>query len=234
MEKGKLFNIFKYFKKHEIGLMQKVISSVIVFFILINLINIRGIGVDVDFLNGSVMVSKKMVVGQVRYMTAFSVEILTRMFVVDKNEGEGIIDKRARAEVEEIIALELAKIANRYEEGARGDKRGERAGDGNSLMASIGYLMATDIYEKDGVIKGEERDSDSFMGEIGIIKRWEDVGDKLDIKCVRDSILMGEIIKEKEGELLLAKELSNIDLWNKDGIIKEEGIENKMRLSLLK
>ena len=170
------------------------------------------------------MVSKKMIVGQVGYMRAFSVKMITGMFVVGTNEGEEIIDKRARAGVEEIIALELARIASRVEEGTRGDKRGERTGDGNSLMASVGYLMTGDIYEKDRAIK--EEDSDNFIGETGIIKRWEEVEYKCDIKHVRNSIVMGEIIKEKEGDLLLAKELSNIDLCNNNGI-KEEGIKNK-------
>ena len=214
------FNIFVNYKM----LFSKMLSCVVVFFILISLINVRGIGIDVDFLNESMMVSKKMVVGQVRYMTAFSVEILTRMFVVGTNEGEGIIDKRARVGVEDIIALELEEIANRFKEGASGDKRGDRAGDGNSLMASAGYLMTGDIYEKDIVIK--EEDSDNFICETGIIKRWEEVEYKCDIKHVRNSIVMGEIIKEKEGDLLLAKELSNIDLCNNNGI-KEEGIKNK-------
>ena len=231
MEKGKLFNIFKYFKKHEISLIQKVISSVIVFFILINLINIRSIGVDVDFLKGSVIVSKKMIVGQVGYMTVFSVEILARMFVKDTKEGEGEIDRRASAEVKEIIALELEKIANRFVEGARGEERGERADEGNSLMASAGYLMVSDIYDNDRVIREGDRESDGFISELGIINRSEDVGD---IIHVRNSILMGEIIKEKGADLLLAKELSKIDLCNNNGIIKGEGIKNKRRLSLLK
>ena len=216
------FNIFVNYKM----LFSKMLSCVVVFFILISLIKVRGIGIDVDFLNESMMVSKKMVVGQVRYMTAFSVEILTRMFVVGINEGEGIIDKRARVVVEEIIALELARIASRVEEGTRGDKRGERTGDGNSLMASAGYLMTGDIYEKDRAIK--EEDSDNFIGETGIIKRWEEVEYKYDIKHVRNSIVMGEIIKEKEGNLLLAKELSSIDLCNNNGI-KEEGIRNNSK-----
>ena len=214
------FNIFVNYKM----LFSKMLSCVVVFFILINLINIRNIGIDVDFLNGSVMVSKKMIVGQVGYMRAFSVKMITGMFVVGTNEGEEIIDKRARAGVEEIIALELARIASRVEEGTRGDKRGERTGDGNSLMASAGYLMTGDIYEKDRAIK--EEDSDNFIGETGIIKRWEEVEYKYDIKHVRNSIVMGEIIKEKEGDLLLAKELSNIDLCNNNGI-KEERIKNK-------
>ena len=214
------FNIFVNYKM----LFSKMLSCVVVFFILINLINIRNIGIDVDFLNGSVMVSKKMIVGQVGYMRAFSVKMITGMFVVGTNEGEEIIDKRARAGVEEIIALELARIASRVEEGTRGDKRGERTGDGNSLMASVGYLMTGDIYEKDRAIK--EEDSDNFIGETGIIKRWEEVEYKYDIKHVRNSIVMGEIIKEKEGDLLLAKELSSIDLCNNNGI-KEEGIKNK-------
>ena len=214
------FNIFVNYKM----LFSKMLSCVVVFFILINLINIRNIGIDVDFLNGSVMVSKKMIVGQVGYMRAFSVKMITGMFVVGTNEGEEIIDKRARAGVEEIIALELARIASRVEEGTRGDKRGERTGDGNSLMASAGYLMTGDIYEKDRAIK--EEDSDNFIGETGIIKRWEEVEYKYDIKHVRNSIVMGEIIKEKEGDLLLAKELSSIDLCNNNGI-KEEGIKNK-------
>ena len=216
------FNIFVNYKM----LFSKMLSCVVVFFILINLINIRNIGIDVDFLNGSVMVSKKMIVGQVGYMRAFSVKMITGMFVVGTNEGEEIIDKRARAGVEEIIALELARIASRVEEGTRGDKRGERTGDGNSLMASAGYLMAGDIYEKDRAIK--EEDSDNFIGETGIIKRWEEVEYKYDIKHVRNSIVMGEIIKEKEGNLLLAKELSSIDLCNNNGI-KEEGIRNNSK-----
>ena len=216
------FNIFVNYKM----LFSKMLSCVVVFFILINLINIRNIGIDVDFLNGSVMVSKKMIVGQVGYMRAFSVKMITGMFVVGTNEGEEIIDKRARAGVEEIIALELARIASRVEEGARGDKRGERTGDGNSLMASAGYLMTGDIYEKDRAIK--EEDSDNFIGETGIIKRWEEVEYKYDIKHVRNSIVMGEIIKEKEGNLLLAKELSSIDLCNNNGI-KEEGIRNNSK-----
>ena len=216
------FNIFVNYKM----LFSKMLSCVVVFFILINLINIRNIGIDVDFLNGSVMVSKKMIVGQVGYMRAFSVKMITGMFVVGTNEGEGIIDKRARAGVEGIIALELARIASRVEEGTRGDKRGERTGDGNSLMASAGYLMAGDIYEKDRAIK--EEDSDNFIGETGIIKRWEEVEYKYDIKHVRNSIVMGEIIKEKEGNLLLAKELSSIDLCNNNGI-KEEGIRNNSK-----
>ena len=196
------FNIFVSYKM----LFSKMLSCVVVFFILISLINVRGIGIDVDL-----------------YMTAFSVEILTRMFVVGINEGEGIIDKRARVGVEDIIALELEEIANRQGEG-RGSNRGERTGEGNSLMASVGYLMAGDIYEKDRAIK--EEDSDNFICETGIIKRWEEVEYKCDIKHVRNSIVMGEIIKEKEGDLLLAKELSNIDLCNNNGI-KEEGIKNK-------
>ena len=216
------FNIFVNYKM----LFSKMLSCVVVFFILINLINIRNIGIDVDFLNGSVMVSKKMIVGQVGYMRAFSVKMITGMFVVGTNEGEEIIDKRARAGVEEIIALELARIASRVEEGTRGDKRGERTGDGNSLMASAGYLMTGDIYEKDRAIK--EEDSDNFIGETGIIKRWEEVEYKYDIKHVRNSIVMGEIIKEKEGNLLLAKELSSIDLCNNNGI-KEEGIRNNSK-----
>ena len=216
------FNIFVNYKM----LFSKMLSCVVVFFILINLINIRNIGIDVDFLNGSVMVSKKMIVGQVGYMRAFSVKMITGMFVVGTNEGEEIIDKRARAGVEEIIALELARIASRVEEGTRGDKRGERTGDGNSLMASAGYLMTGDIYEKDRAIK--EEDSDNFIGETGIIKRWEEVEYKYDIKHVRNSIVMGEIIKEKEGDLLLAKELSSIDLCNNNGI-KEEGIRNNSK-----
>ena len=216
------FNIFVNYKM----LFSKMLSCVVVFFILINLINIRNIGIDVDFLNGSVMVSKKMIVGQVGYMRAFSVKMITGMFVVGTNEGEEIIDKRARAGVEGIIALELARIASRVEEGTRGDKRGERTGDGNSLMASAGYLMAGDIYEKDRAIK--EEDSDNFIGETGIIKRWEEVEYKYDIKHVRNSIVMGEIIKEKEGNLLLAKELSSIDLCNNNGI-KEEGIRNNSK-----
>ena len=216
------FNIFVNYKM----LFSKMLSCVVVFFILINLINIRNIGIDVDFLNGSVMVSKKMIVGQVGYMRAFSVKMITGMFVVGTNEGEGIIDKRARAGVEGIIALELARIASRVEEGTRGDKRGERTGDGNSLMASAGYLMTGDIYEKDRAIK--EEDSDNFIGETGIIKRWEEVEYKYDIKHVRNSIVMGEIIKEKEGDLLLAKELSSIDLCNNNGI-KEEGIRNNSK-----
>ena len=214
------FNIFVNYKM----LFSKMLSCVVVFFILISLINVMGIGIDIDFLNGSVMVSKKMIVGQVGYMRAFSVKMITGMFVVGTNEGEEIIDKRARAGVEEIIALELARIASRVEEGTRGDKRGERTGDGNSLMASAGYLMTGDIYEKDRAIK--EEDSDNFIGETGIIKRWEEVEYKYDIKHVRNSIVMGEIIKEKEGDLLLAKELSSIDLCNNNGI-KEEGIKNK-------
>ena len=84
--------------------------------------------------------------------------------------------------------------------------------------------MTGDIYEKDRAIK--EEDSDNFIGETGIIKRWEEVEYKYDIKHVRNSIVMGEIIKEKEGNLLLAKELSSIDLCNNNGI-KEEGIKNK-------
>ena len=64
------FNIFVNYKM----LFSKMLSCVVVFFILISLIKVRGIGVDVDFLNESMMVSKKMVVGQVRYMTAFSVK----------------------------------------------------------------------------------------------------------------------------------------------------------------
>ena len=214
------FNIFVNYKM----LFSKMLSCVVVFFILISLINVRGIGIDIDFLNESVMMSKKMIVSQVGYMRAFSVKMITGMFVVGTNEGEGIIDKRARAGVEGIIALELARIASRVEEGTRGDKRGERTGDGNSLMASAGYLMTGDIYEKDRVIK--EEDSDNFIGETGIIKRWEEVEYKYDIKHVRNSIVMGEIIKEKEGNLLLAKELSSIDLCNNNGI-KEEGIKNK-------
>ena len=213
------FNIFVNYKM----LFSKMLSCVVVFFILINLINIRNIGIDVDFLNGSVMVSKKMIVGQVGYMRAFSVKMITGMFVVGTNEGEEIIDKRARAGVEGIIALELEEIANRQGEG-RGSNRGERTGEGNSLMASVGYLMTGDIYEKDRAIK--EEDSDNFIGETGIIKRWEEVEYKYDIKHVRNSIVMGEIIKEKEGDLLLAKELSSIDLCNNNGI-KEEGIKNK-------
>ena len=214
------FNIFVNYKM----LFSKMLSCVVVFFILISLINVRGIGIDIDFLNESVMMSKKMIVSQVGYMRAFSVKMITGMFVVGTNEGEGIIDKRARAGVEGIIALELARIASRVEEGTRGDKRGERTGDGNSLMASAGYLMTGDIYEKDRAIK--EEDSDNFIGETGIIKRWEEVEYKYDIKHVRNSIVMGEIIKEKEGNLLLAKELSSIDLCNNNGI-KEEGIKNK-------
>ena len=214
------FNIFVNYKM----LFSKMLSCVVVFFILISLINVRGIGIDIDFLNESVMMSKKMIVSQVGYMRAFSVKMITGMFVVGTNEGEEIIDKRARAGVEEIIALELARIASRVEEGTRGDKRGERTGDGNSLMASAGYLMTGDIYEKDRAIK--EEDSDNFIGETGIIKRWEEVEYKYDIKHVRNSIVMGEIIKEKEGNLLLAKELSSIDLCNNNGI-KEEGIKNK-------
>ena len=214
------FNIFVNYKM----LFSKMLSCVVVFFILISLIKVRGIGIDVDFLNESMMVSKKMIVVQVEYMRAFSVKMITGKFVVGTNEGEGIIDKRARAGVEGIIALELARIASRVEEGTRGDKRGERTGDGNSLMASAGYLMTGDIYEKDRAIK--EEDSDNFIGETGIIKRWEEVEYKYDIKHVRNSIVMGEIIKEKEGNLLLAKELSSIDLCNNNGI-KEEGIKNK-------
>ena len=213
------FNIFVNYKM----LFSKMLSCVVVFFILISLINVRGIGIDIDFLNESVMMSKKMIVSQVGYMRVFSVKMITGKFVVGTNEGEGIIDKRARAGVEGIIALELEEIANRQGEG-RGSNRGERTGEGNSLMASVGYLMTGDIYEKDRAIK--EEDSDNFIGETGIIKRWEEVEYKYDIKHVRNSIVMGEIIKEKEGNLLLAKELSSIDLCNNNGI-KEEGIKNK-------
>ena len=234
MIKVRLFKNFKDFEKYEIGLMQKVISCMVVFFILISSINL--IRLDVDFLKESVMVSKRMIVGQVEYMTAFSTEVLARMFVVDTNKGEGIIDKRARTEVEEIIALELANIAKRAGEGAREEGRGERGGEGNSLMASMGYLMVSEVYEDDREIKEEWRWR-IFAGEKGIINRGKDVVDKGD-KHLRDSIVTGEIIKEKGLELLLAKELSKIDIRDKNGeiieIIKEEGIKNKRKLSLLK
>ena len=215
------FNIFVNYKM----LFSKMLSCVVVFFILISLINVRGIGIDVDFLNESMMVSKKMVVGQVRYMTAFSVEILTRMFVVGINEGEWIIDKRARVGVEDIMALELEEIANRQGEG-RGSNRGERTGEGNSLMASAGYLMVSDIYEKDRAIKEDKRWSDSFIGEIYIIKRGKEIEDEGYNIYGRTSLGIGEIIKNKERKMLIAEELSRIDLCNNNGI-KEEGIKNK-------
>lgn len=216
------FNIFVNYKM----LFSKMLSCVVVFFILISLIKVRGIGIDVDFLNESVMVSKKMIVVQVGYMRAFSVKMITGKFVVGTNEGERIIDKRARAGVEGIIALELARIASRVEEGTRGDKRGERTGDGNSLMASAGYLMVSDIYEKDRAIKEDKRWSDSFIGEIGIIKRGKEIEDEGYNIYGRTSLGIGEIIKNKERKMLIAEELSRIGLWNNNGI-KEEGIKNK-------
>ena len=226
------FNIFVNYKM----LFSKMLSCVVVFFILINLINIRGIGVDVDFLNESVMVSKKMIVVQVGYMRAFSVKMITGKFVVGTNEGEGIIDKRARAGVEWIIALELEEIANRQGEG-RGSNRGERTGEGNSLMASVGYLMTGDIYEKDRAIKEDKRWSDSFIGEIGIIKRGKEIEDEGYNIYGRTSLGIGEIIKNKERKMLIAEELSRIGLWNNNEIKREEGIRNnnkESKLSLLK
>ena len=214
------FNIFVNYKM----LFSKMLSCVVVFFILISLIKVRGIGIDVDFLNESMMVSKKMIVGQVRYMRVFSVKMITGKFVVGTNEGEGI------------IALELEEIAKRQGEG-RGSNRGERTGEGNSLMASVGYLMAGDIYEKDRAIKEDKRWSDSFIGEIGIIKRGKEIEDEGYNIYGRTSLGIGEIIKNKERKMLIAEELSRIGLWNNNEIKREEGIRNnnkESKLSLLK
>ncbi len=237
MKKNKFAISFRVFKEHEIGLMQKLISCVMVFFILISLISIRKIEVEVGgFVKESVRVSVKTVSGQVSFIYRIYLEKFSRVFV-GASEGVLVKEQRARGEVERIIANEIMLIGARFieEEGARGGERGERTGEGNSLMASVGYLMAADVYEMEREIKKEGREGDMFVGKTGVRKRGIGIEGEVYFKIGRNSIGTGDISKDKEGKLLLAKELSMIDLWGNNKITgKEEIIKNIKELSLLK
>ena len=104
-------------------------------------------------------------------------------------------------------------------------------------MASVGYLMLTDIYEMGIGIKEAKRDGDRFSEGKGIIKRDIEIEEGRYFKGESISLGSGgEIRKEKEGKLLLAKELSMIGLSDNNILTgKEEGINKKInnRLSLL-
>ena len=171
IEKVIIFNIFKYFIKHE--MMQKVISCVMIFFILISLINIRKIEVEVGLVKESVEVTVETVTGQVSFIyRIIYLEGFSKIFVRAKEEVE-LNEQIARREVEKIIAKEIKLLEARFieGEGARGSDRGEQTVEGNSLMASVGYLMLTDIYEMGIGIKEAKRDGDRFSEGKGIIKR---------------------------------------------------------------
>lgn len=234
-EKGIIFNIFKYFKKHE--KMQEIISCVMIFFILINLINIRKIEVEAGLVKESVEVTMKAVVGQVSNISRIYIESFLRVFVMAE-EGVELKEQKARRDVEKIIAKEIKLMGARFieGEGARGgDKGGEQTGGGNSLMASVGYLMLTDIHEKGRGIKEVKGEGDRFSVWGGIIRRDIEIEERRYFKGGSISLGSGDIRKEKEGKLLLAKELSMIDMRGNNILTgKEEVVENKInkRLSL--
>ena len=106
-----------------------------VFFILISLISIRKIEIKVGgFVKESVRVSVKTVSGQVSFIYRIYLERFSRVFV---GASEGVLVKEQRT---------------------RGDEIGERTGEGNSLMASVGYLMAADVYEMEREIREYDRE----------------------------------------------------------------------------
>lgn len=242
MKKKKFVINFEYFIKHEMVLMQKVISCVVVFFILISMINISKIEVEVELVKEGVGEAMKVVGGQVRDICGVS--NISRIYIgrifrvfVKADEVEELKEQRARGEVEKIIAKEIMLLGARYigGEGARGGDRGEGAGEGNSLMASVGYMMLADIYEIERGIKEGKIEGDRYSVWEGIIERYIEEVNGGKLKGGSVSLGRGEIRKEKEEMLLLAKELSMIDLRDNNILTgKKEVIRNKIkkRLSL--
>ena len=206
IEKGIIFNIFKHFIKHE--MMQKVISCVVIFFILINLTNLLNIGKRGDFFIEAFDVGVKELKWQVSSIYGCIVKYSIGIIREIKFTRGVLYDMIYKGDRErELVFIEG--------EGARGSDRGEQTVEGNSLMASVGYLMLTE----------------------GIIKRDIEIEERRYFKGESISLGSGgEIRKEKEGKLLLAKELSMIGLRDNNILTgKEEGINKKInnRLSLL-
>ena len=134
MNIGKLVINFSIFKMHKV-LQRKKLISCVMFFILMSLINIRRIEFEVgDFIKESVRVSVKTVSRQVSFIYRIYLERFSRVFV---GASEGVLVKEQRT---------------------RGDEIGERTGEGNSLMASVGYLMAADVYEMEREIREYDRE----------------------------------------------------------------------------
>ena len=227
IEKGIIFNIFKHFIKHE--MMQKVISCVVIFFILINLTNLLNIGKRGDFFIEAFDVGVKELKWQVSSIYGCIVKYSIGIIREIKFTRGVLYDMIYKGDRErELVFIEG--------EGARGSDRGEQTVEGNSLMASVGYLMLTDIYEMGIGIKEAKRDGDRFSEGKGIIKRDIEIEEGRYFKGESISLGGGEIRKEKEGKLLLAKELSMIGLRDNNILTgKEEGINKKInnRLSLL-
>ena len=228
IEKGIIFNIFKHFIKHE--MMQKVISCVVIFFILINLTNLLNIGKRGDFFIEAFDVGVKELKWQVSSIYGCIVKYSIGIIREIKFTRGVLYDMIYKGDRErELVFIEG--------EGARGSDRGEQTVEGNSLMASVGYLMLTDIYEMGIGIKEAKRAGDRFSEGKGIIKRDIEIEEGRYFKGESISLGSGgEIRKEKEGKLLLAKELSMIGLRDNNILTgKEEGINKKInnRLSLL-
>ncbi len=228
IEKGIIFNIFKYFIKHE--MMQKVISCVVIFFILINLTNLLNIGKRGDFFIEAFDVGVKELKWHVSSIYGCIVKYSIGIIREIKFTRGVLYDMIYKGDRErELVFIEG--------EGARGSDRGEQTVEGNSLMASVGYLMLTDIYEMGIGIKEAKREGDRFSEGKGIIKRDIEIEERRYFKGESISLGSGgEIRKEKEGKLLLAKELSMIGFRDNNILTgKEEGINKKInnRLSLL-
>ena len=228
IENGIIFNIFKHFIKHE--MMQKVISCVVIFFILINLTNLLNIGKRGDFFIEAFDVGVKELKWQVSSIYGCIVKYSIGIIREIKFTRGVLYDMIYKGDRErELVFIEG--------EGARGSDRGEQTVEGNSLMASVGYLMLTDIYEMGIGIKEAKREGDRFSEGKGIIKRDIEIEEGRYFKGESISLGSGgEIRKEKEGKLLLAKELSMIGLSDNHILTgKEEGINKKInnRLSLL-